>query len=166
MDLYLIRHATAAWDPARWPDDRDRPLTADGEKRFSRAARGLRSLVPSVDVLLSSSFVRAWRTAEILNREAGWPKPVRAEALESGRAPAEVLQALQPHSNATAVTLVGHEPNLHELASYLLTADTGHVQLVLKKGGVVRLEVDTALRPGSALLVWLLAPKILRAIGS
>jgi phosphohistidine phosphatase len=90
---------------------------------------------------------------------------VACEALE-GRAPAEVLQALQPHSGATAVALVGHEPSMHELASYLLTADTGHVQIEFRKGGVARLEVDETLRPGAARLRWLLAPKVLRAIGA
>jgi phosphohistidine phosphatase len=164
MDLYLIRHAVA-FDPdsAQWPDDSERPLTPRGEKRFRRAARGWRELVPSVDVVLSSPWVRAWRTAKILENSAGWPPAVACEALESGRAPAEVMLALQPHSGAAAVALVGHEPSLSELASYLLTADTGHVQIEMRKGGVARLELDPSLRPGAARLRWLLTPRILRA---
>jgi phosphohistidine phosphatase len=165
MNLYLVRHAIAAErDPVRWPDDSQRPLTPEGEKRFRRAARGLGSLVRSVDVVLSSPWARAWRTAELLTNEAGWPAPAACEALESGRAPAEVLQALQPHSNAGAVALVGHEPSLHELASYLLTADSLHVSIEMRKGGVARLEIDESLRPGTATLKWLLAPKMLVAI--
>jgi phosphohistidine phosphatase len=165
MDLYLVRHGIAfVADPERWPDDRDRPLTPDGEKRFRRAARGLAKLVPKVDVVLSSPWVRAWRTAELLENEAGWPAPVPCDALESGRAPAEVLQALQPHAAARAVALVGHEPSMHQLASYLLTADTSHVQMVFKKGGVAKLQLDATLRPGSAVLLWLLPPRILRTL--
>ena len=169
MDLYLVRHAVAFNpDPTEWPDDRERPLTPDGEKRMRRAARGLGELTSSVDLVLSSRFVRAWRTAEILEKELrpGWPKPIPCEALESGHAPAEVLQALQPHVEQAAVVLVGHEPNMHELASYLLTADTGHAQLEFRKGGVARFELLGGLRPGSARLVWLLAPKILRGLAS
>jgi phosphohistidine phosphatase len=162
MDLYLVRHAAAA-DPDPTQSDRERPLTVDGEKRFRRAARGLASLVAGVDVLLSSPYRRAWQTAELLS-SAGWPAPVRSEALEAGRAPAEILQALQAYSSSESVALVGHEPTMHELVSYLLTADTGHAQVEFRKGSVARLEVD-GLRPGSARLVWLLAPKILRAIG-
>jgi phosphohistidine phosphatase len=165
MDLYLVRHAVAFDpDPAQWPDDTQRPLTPDGVKRFRRAASGLRELVANVDVVLSSPWPRAWQTAELLAQEAGWPTPVRCEALESGRAPAEVLQALQPHAGASAVALVGHEPSMSELASYLLTADTGPVHIVMKKGGVARLEIDESMRPGAARLVWLLAPKVLRAL--
>jgi phosphohistidine phosphatase len=164
MDLYLVRHATAAEpDAARWPTDRDRPLTPKGEKRFLRAARGLTSIVSGVDVVLSSPFRRAWQTAELLHT-AGWPEPVELEALESGRPPAGILQALQAYGELDSVVLVGHEPTLHELVSYLLTADTAHAQVEFRKGSVARLQID-GLRPGAATLRWLLAPKVLRAIG-
>jgi phosphohistidine phosphatase len=165
MDLYLVRHGVAYdADAARWPDDRDRPLTPEGEKRFRRAARGLAELVDPVDVLLSSPFSRAWRTAELLSAEAGWPKPVACDALEAGGSPAGVLQALQPRAGEKAVALVGHEPSMSELVSYLLTADTTHAQVEFRKGGVARLELDEGLQPGTARLVWLLAPRILRGI--
>jgi phosphohistidine phosphatase len=167
MDLYLIRHAEAGEsDYAKWPDDAARPLTAEGEKRFRRAAKGLRDLGVTVDVVLSSPWVRAWRTAELLEKEARWPQPLPCEALESGRAPAEVLQALQPFTGVSAIALVGHEPSLHELTSYLLTADTGHAQVEMGKGGVARLEIGEGLRPGSAHLRWLLTQKLLRAISN
>ncbi len=167
MDLYLVRHGIAGTaDADKWPDDRDRPLTAKGDARFRSAARGLRTLAPSVDGVLSSRYVRAWQTAEILERYARWPAPQQCEALEGGRDPAEILRALQPYSSAGAVALVGHEPGLHELASYLLSADTGHVQIEMKKGAVVLLAIDEALRPGTAHLIWLLPPKALRSIAN
>jgi phosphohistidine phosphatase len=167
MDLYLVRHAEAYDpDPTQWPDDKDRPLTPDGEKRFRRVARGLRQLVPTVSVVLSSPWARAWRTAELLEKEAKWPAPVACEALESGRAPVEVLQVLQPFNGSAAVVLVGHEPNMHELASYLLTAESSHAQIEFRKGGAAHLDLgDGGPRPGVARLVWLLTPKILRAVG-
>jgi phosphohistidine phosphatase len=165
MDLFLVRHAIAGQpDPVQWPDDRDRPLTPEGEKRFKRAAAGMKELVSKVDVMLSSSLARAWRTAELLEKNAGWPKPIRCDALEPGRAPAEVLQALQPYIGAGSVALVGHEPSLHELASYLLTADTAHAQLEFRKGGAACLEISQELQPGSARLRWLLPPRVLRAL--
>ena len=44
MDLYLVRHAIAFNpDPTQWPDDSQRPLTPEGQKRFKRAARGNRA---------------------------------------------------------------------------------------------------------------------------
>jgi phosphohistidine phosphatase len=121
-------------------------------------------LVPSVSVVLSSPYARAWRTAELLAREAGWPAPVACAALEAGRSPAEVLQTLLPFNGLTTVALVGHEPNLHELASYLLTGDAGHAQIEFRKGSAAYLEPGDSPRPGAARLGWLLTPKALRAI--
>ncbi|HYW88631.1 MAG TPA: phosphohistidine phosphatase, partial [Chloroflexota bacterium] len=137
-----------------------------GEKRFRRAARGLAVLVSSVDVVLSSPFSRAWRTAELLASDAGWPKPVACEALEAGASPTGALQALQAHASDSAVAMVGHEPDMHELVSYLLTADTAHAQVEFRKGSVARLELGEGMRPGSARLIWLLAPKVLRSLAT
>src|SRR4029077_17717845 len=105
-------------------------------------------------------------TAELLAKSASWPQPIKCEALEAGRAPAEALQALQLLVAWSAVARVGHEPTLHELASYLLTADTGHAQIEFRKGSVARLELNDGVRPGSARLRWLLSPKVLRALSS
>jgi phosphohistidine phosphatase len=165
MDLYLVRHGVAFdSDASQWPDDSKRPLTPEGQKRFKRAARGLKKLVSSVDLVLSSPWVRAWQTAELLESEAGWPEPVASEALVSGRAPAEVLQALQPFARHSSIALVGHEPSLHELASYLLTADTAHELIEMRKGAVARIEVGEGLRPGAGRMLWLLPPRVLRGL--
>src|SRR5215207_2043750 len=166
MHVYLVRHAIAfAPDPNKWPDDRERPLTPNGEKKFRRAVRGLASLVPAVDVVLSSPLTRAWQTAEILQAKADWPQPLRFEALEPGRSPAEVLDGLQPHAGAASIALVGHEPSLHELASYFLGGDPNNVQLVMRNGGVAGLVFEHSPLPGSAALEWLLLPRILRSLG-
>jgi phosphohistidine phosphatase len=163
MDLYLVRHGVAA-DVSGYSEDSQRPLTAEGKKRFTSEARGLRVLAARVDVVLSSPYVRAWQTAELLESDAGWPAPVACDAL-AGHGLADILQALQPYATSGAIALVGHEPSLHELASYLLTADTGHVWVEMKKGGVARIELaDGVLRPGTGRLLWLLSPKILRAL--
>ena len=92
MELLLVRHAVAeARDPRRWPDDRDRPLTQQGEARMRRAARGLGRVVPDVDLLFSSPLARAWQTAEILHDEIGWPEPAPLSQLEPDRSPAQTV---------------------------------------------------------------------------
>jgi phosphohistidine phosphatase len=165
MNVYLVRHAIAFDpDPTAWPDDRERPLTPDGEKKFRRAARGLRELVRRVDVVLSSPLTRAWQTADILHARAGWPEPVHFDQLEPGRPPAEVVEALMPHANVPSLALVGHEPSLHELASYLLTGDPTAARLTMKKGGVACLAFPDSLRAASAELGWLVGSGLLRAL--
>ena len=164
MDVYLVRHAIAATrDSTQWPDDSERPLTLEGETRFGKAARGLRRVAPQVDVVLASPYVRAWQTAEILEREAGWPVPERAPELEATRAPADGVELLRRHAS-NSVALVGHEPCLSGLASLLLAGDEHAVAIEVKKGAVVLLTLNPGARPGSALLRWSATPKILRAL--
>jgi phosphohistidine phosphatase len=164
MELYLVRHAIAeARDAEQWPDDGLRPLTADGEAKFRKAARGLHRLVPTVDAVVASPFTRAWRTAELLQKEPGWPVPEVARELEAGRPPQAAIDAIRRHAAAGSLALVGHEPNLSELASILLTGSPTRAQLEMKKGGAACLELD-ALDRGSAWLRWLLTPKALRSL--
>ncbi len=167
MELYLVRHAIAHdRDPEQWPDDSARPLTADGERRFTAAARGLGRLIPTVNVVLSSRFARAWRTAELLHEHAGWPEPRACAELESGQPAAAALAPMVQHQLESAVAVVGHEPHLGELASLLLAGDPERLVLDLKKGGAVCLDLDTGVSPGTATLRWALTPKILRQLGA
>jgi phosphohistidine phosphatase len=165
MDLYLVRHAIAEdRDPSRWPDDGDRPLSAKGIERFERAARGLATLAPTVDIVLTSPYARAWHTAEILAQEAGWPPPVRSDALRSERTADGSLAAIEAAHGAEAIAAVGHEPNLSELASLCVLA-TIDLPVELKKGAVLALTFESAIAPGRAYLRWLLPPKALRSLG-
>jgi phosphohistidine phosphatase len=56
--------------------------------------------------------------------------------------------------------LVGHEPDMGQLASFLLGCQTQSLQL--KKAGIALLELDEPLlEPGAAQLRLLLSPKVL-----
>src|SRR3954464_14897658 len=67
IEIYILRHAPAEsrqlWGPRR---DRDRPLTPKGEMKMWRIAKGMKRLKVSFDLILSSPFLRAKRTAEIV----------------------------------------------------------------------------------------------------
>jgi phosphohistidine phosphatase len=161
--VLLIRHAFADHaDPVRWPDDAARPLTLEGAERFRSAARGLRRVVPEVDAVLSSYWARAWQTAELLHEEAGWPEPIRFEPLEPGHSQLEVVTELAGTHGTAA--LVGHEPGLSRLASLLCSGSEDAVRVEFKKGGVMLLDVYGPVEPARAILRWVLAPKILRAL--
>ena len=68
MNILVIRHAIAA-DRERHAEQHDgeddglRPLTARGRKRMREGARGLRRLVPKIDLLATSPLTRAAQTA-------------------------------------------------------------------------------------------------------
>src|SRR5439155_13416515 len=107
VELLLVRHAIAFnRDPDRWPHDGDRSLTPQGEARFRKAARGLKAILPSVELVLSSPYARAWRTAEILSEETGWPDPKPSEALEAERSRSDAMGVLRSEAGRASVALV------------------------------------------------------------
>ena len=162
--LYLVRHAFAGHrDATQWPDDSKRPLTDDGVERFRRAAHGLKRLVPSVDAMLSSGFVRAWDTAVLLTEEIGWPQPEDCPPLEPPRDPKEAGSFLAGRSEES-LALVGHEPHLSSLASLLLVGGPG-ISMELKKGGALCIGFSGRAEPGAGSLHWSLTPKALRLAG-
>ncbi|MGI8422910.1 MAG: SixA phosphatase family protein [Chloroflexota bacterium] len=165
MIVYVVRHAPAGLhDAARWPDDSRRPLTRQGERKFARAAAGLGQLTPPPDVVLASPYARAWRTAELLAKHAGWPAPLECAALAGNQSADAALPVLAERADAEAVALVGHEPNVSGLLSRLLAGDSDRVSAPFKKGGVARLIVPAGFKPGSAQLEWFVTPGQLRRL--
>ena len=165
MDLYIVRHAAAfGRDPDRWPDDSERPLSPEGEEEFRLAARGLARIAPRMDAILSSPFQRAWQTAQILAELDSWPAPRSFPVLEPTLPPEKAVLALEAHSDAASVTVVGHRPGLHELAAYLLTGRSDGLEIGIEKGGVVRIGFDGSVEPGAGELRWLLTPELLRSL--
>ena len=162
IQLYLVRHGVAAERGDAWPDDAKRPLTPQGLTRMRRIAQGLGALGTRFDLILSSPLVRARQTADALVSLADGKAIVTLDALSPGGSPASVIGALAEHSRRHAIALVGHEPNMGELAARLLGLRTPPP---FKKGAVCRIDVE-ALPPGrSARLVWFATPKMLRQIG-
>ncbi len=165
MELYLVRHAVAyKRDHERWPNDADRSLTPEGEEDFRPVARSLGDLASRVELVLSSPYVRAWRTAEILYEETSWPHPVVFPALEPEIPPHKVVAALATCPEAETLALVGHRPCLHELAAYLLVGDENTLNIGLKKGGVACLRFKGVPEPGAGKLRWLLTPQVLGSV--
>jgi phosphohistidine phosphatase len=163
LELYLIRHGVAADRGKEYPDDSKRPLTPDGISRMRRVAHGLNALEVTFDQIVTSPLVRTRQTAEVLAEELkGKPPIATADALAPAGSSAAVMQELAKHVRHARVALVGHEPNLGELAAQLIGART---PLEFKKGGVCRLDFDMLPPKGGGMLRWFLTPKILRKLG-
>jgi phosphohistidine phosphatase len=166
--LLVVRHAIAEdrdAAAARGLDDGDRPLTDEGRRRMERGARALARLVPEIGPIASSPLLRAWQTAEILRDAlAEPPEVVACEALLPAAAPAELVGWLARivHRRA-AVAVVGHEPHLGLAVSWLLAGDDRSF-VRLKKGAACLVELPALPGPGSARLLWSLAPAQLRAL--
>jgi phosphohistidine phosphatase len=163
VELLVVRHAIAEDREAFATTGRDdalRPLTADGVRKMRRGARGLRTLVPSIDVLVASPLTRAADTADIIRAEFGLDAAETNTVLEPDRPVADVAAWLRTLESST-VAIVGHEPQLGRLVTYLLGGGD-RTGIVLKKGGACLVEFDGAPTDGAGRLVWAVPPSVLR----
>jgi phosphohistidine phosphatase len=161
-DLYLVRHAIAAERGEEWPDDTKRPLTETGVARFKEVVKGLAWLDVEIDEIFTSPLVRAKQTANLLAHGLANKAAVKTlDALAPGHPPRAVMSELARCARRRRIALVGHEPDLGELAAHLF-GSARHIPF--KKGGIclIALQGLTSRRPGE--LVWFLPPKVLRRL--
>ena len=160
--LYLVRHAIAAERGPDYPRDDERPLTPVGRKRMKGVVAGWERLKPELDLILTSPLVRAQSTAEIVRRGLNEEIPLeRSQSLAPGHEPADVAKALGRHKKAGAIALVGHEPDLGQLAAWLIGA---REPLPFKKGGIARIDVPALPPSQNGRLVWFATPRMLRGL--
>ncbi|MBI5965649.1 MAG: phosphohistidine phosphatase SixA [Chloroflexi bacterium] len=166
MNLYTIRHAIAVDEGAsEYEDDSQRPLTDKGKKKMRQIAKGLRALGVDFDLILSSPYIRAKETAEILADVFKIKTDIAfSENLIPMGDPDLLIAEMNEKYNANSIALVGHEPHLTALVSLLVSENAG-VDMTLKKGGVCRLSADDLHHSRKATLEWLLTPGILIEIG-
>jgi phosphohistidine phosphatase len=164
--IYLVRHAIAA-DPSADTPDSERALTTEGTRKMRRAAVGLRRLGIVPEAVLSSPLRRAQETAAVVVATLGLELAVELyQPLAPGTAPAELVRGLRPYRTARHLMLVGHQPDLGELASYLLTGSGGLAPLPFKKGAVAAIEVSSVPPRAHGLLQWFLTARQLGDIGA
>jgi phosphohistidine phosphatase len=161
MNLYLIRHAIAVEESE---EGSQRPLTDKGRKKMRNIAKGLRALDVEFDLILSSPYVRAAETAEILADVFKMKEEVQfSENLVPSGSPEALIAELNEKHTANSIALVGHEPFLSAMIG-LLVADNPNVDISLKKGGVCSLSADDLHHTHKASMDWLLTPGILVGI--
>ena len=161
-ELYLVRHAIAAERGSEWPDDTKRPLTERGVSRFKEAVKGLRHLDVTVDEIFTSPLVRARQTAELLAAGLDGKPPVKVlDALAPGHSFTALMSQLAKVAKRRRVALVGHEPDLGELAAHLIGAGRA---LAFKKGGVCRIDIGSLAAKRAGSLIWFFPPTVLRQV--
>ena len=163
-DLYLVRHAIAAERGKEWPDDTKRPLTKRGISRFRECVTGLRELEVAVDEVFTSPLVRAKQTADILAAGMDGKPPVKIlDALAPGHTAQNVMTQLAKVAKRRRIALVGHEPELGELAAHLIGARRA---MPFKKSGVCRVDLERLTSKSIGTLIWFVGPKLLRKLGA
>jgi phosphohistidine phosphatase len=177
FEIYLVRHGLAG-QFGDYEDDAVRPLTEEGQKKTRKVAQRLLDLGVTFDRIYTSPYQRALQTAEIL--QSVGLGPTIEPSLEPVLEPAlEIYDQLQPEGDRAAVidrltsvrssvrqlglrvAMVGHEPDLSQLAATLVFGQPSE-NLTLKKAGIIGLTAPIEGQlVGACQLFWLAPPRLL-----
>lgn len=161
MNIFILRHGIAVEPGSPGINkDSDRTLTPKGERKISQVADAMSTLGVSLDVILTSPYLRARQTADIVAEGVGAKKKLaETEHLAPGGSSKKLIEQIAGVKPAPDnVLLVGHEPSLSELISFLIAGDT-RALVMMKKGGLCKVSVERLHYGRCAVLEWLLTPK-------
>ena len=121
--FYLLRHADAApIEPGQ--KDSARPLTKRGRRQAAEVAAEAKLKKSSLDVILTSPYVRARDTARIVAGVLGMSdKLIEEPLLACGCSIQAIRKILARYPSGDSILCVGHEPDFGIIAADLLGLD-------------------------------------------
>lgn len=167
ISLYFLRHGVAAAKGSAKYKDSERPLTSAGIKEVKKVAKSLKCGGFKPDLILTSPYIRAAKTAEItadilkIKKRFGYS----LNLVPSGDFRKLFTELKKQTPKNPKILLVGHEPHLSGFVSRLVFGQTSG-RLVLKKAGLCKVVFESGFKAGEGALAWLLTPsQILRMAG-
>ena len=154
MDVFLLRHGKAE-DAGPGIGDTDRRLTKKGREEIAAAGRWMAAQELRFDLIATSPLVRAQETAKIIAECLGKKDRLSTwKVLAPGGNPDIVCCQIRKHPDLHAILLVGHEPLLSALISWIITGNE-NAAIVMSKGALAKIrEFSTTPHP-SGELHWL-----------
>lgn len=157
MNLYILRHAEA--EPLGFSGikkDSERPLTEYGKKQAKKVGQAIKKLDINLQHVLTSPFVRARQTGEIVGKELKISDVDETDALLPTAAPVKLIEELNVFKLDSNVLIVGHQPDLGELISYFVWGEDS-IEVPLRKAGMACIEIlDLPDCAGQSALHWLM----------
>ncbi len=155
MNIFLIRHGKA--EPAfQTKKDIDRELTEDGINIIKRSVAFWKNRIISFDFIITSPFIRAVQTAEIIAELMNYKNDlIKDSTLSPGNITRSVIQ-LAKALDGDNIAFVGHQPDM----SYHISTLVSNSQLNLKFSpvSIAKVFFDGKPKPGKGILEFLLPP--------
>lgn len=161
QNIFILRHGHAQeLDEVQSKNDFDRSLTEEGLDKVSRIASFLNKMDENIELVLSSPFIRAKQTAEIVAKTLV-PKPDLkiVDFLACGSSSREIAKGLLTYNALNNVLLVGHAPDLEAFLGNLITAE----RIKLKKSALAKVSLNNGVELAGELL-WLVVPKVVKKL--
>lgn len=166
MRIYLVRHGDAIdRNTPGISSDSERWLTDLGREEVGWSANILKQLGVKPDLILSSPYVRAYQTGEIIGEAVGpSATPETSENLIYGGSFSGILNDIQQHGSPSHVVLTGHMPSIGEMIGWLCWNDR-RSSVRMRTAGMARVDLpDDSIAPGRGDFRWLLSPKASRRL--
>lgn len=161
MIIYFLRHANAGEKRADPIKDEKRPLDKDGVLQCRYIGALLAALDVQVDQIVSSPLKRATQTASLVGNDIGFDAKLQiSDSLRPAAAFEDFRELVQACAKYEAIMVVGHNPNLTEFVSQIVTNGGSRKSIELKKGGIARVDYS----PKRSVLNWMVTPRLARAL--
>lgn len=166
MELFILRHGEAGQRSSSMAGDRKRPLTSSGKLEISEIANALKIIDLKFDLIITSPLKRASETAMIVAKvfKIGNKVQVWNELAPEGQK-TDLYRKLSELREEYVVLMVGHQPLLGHITNDIIhKGKSSPCNLLLKKGGIVRIRLLRKSNAPRGELRWLLTPRILKNI--
>lgn len=164
MELFILRHGEAG--QRSHSSDRIRPLTSAGKAEIFEIAKALKIIGLKFDLVVTSPLKRAYDTAMIVSEvfNIGNKVQVWNELAPEGQK-TDLYRKISELKEEYIVLMVGHQPLLGEMANDMIhRGKSSPCNLVLKKGGIMRIRLLTKGNVPRGELLWLMSPGLLRNV--
>ena len=136
MIVYLVRHAQAG----RASNDSERLLTEKGKEEARWVAGRIARTGAPARIICASPHLRARETSELIAEGQGGATVEVVSELAPGADVGRILDVIERRAAQGPICLVGHMPDLGELAAFFSWGKRGRV-IDLATGGVVCAEI-------------------------
>jgi phosphohistidine phosphatase len=154
MEIYLMQHGPNLSKD----EDPEEPLSPDGKKQVSKAAKAIKRMGLQFDLIIASPKTRSLQTAALVAKAVGFPVEgiVETEKVKAMTPAEEAIAYLAQFGDKDSILIAGHLPSLAEVASALLTSGS-KATIQFERGGIGRIDVDK-LPTNEGKLRWYLTP--------
>ncbi|NLA23544.1 MAG: histidine phosphatase family protein, partial [Bacteroidales bacterium] len=159
LDLILVRHAKSDWNNNL--RDHDRPLNKRGRNDAPFMGKIIADKFGEIDLILSSSAVRAYITAEIFADELNYKKQIQVEPNLYLTGTREFLRALEKYGKSNkSVMVFAHNPGISQFANYLCHKFTNGMPTAAIAHFQIPVDAWNMITQNSAILKEYLYPKM------
>jgi phosphohistidine phosphatase len=159
MNLYIIRHGDAE-RISEDVNDFNRKLTSKGESILKSAVKKWKVIIPSLDYIISSPYLRAVQTAEIIASEYNLlDKLIKNDKLSSGCRTEDVVDTINSYDGKN-IAIVGHEPDCSNHISKFISSSVAFISF--KKGAIAKIIFNNKAVLSRGILEFLIPPEIFK----